>query len=266
MRKFLSALLLSLTLLCHEAHATILLFWRVEGTTLDATHDFTAGDNTAAANNTPSITGTAAKVGSNGALFDSSADSYRFNPQSPTPIIDRTVGSVAMWFQFQTTFIGSGQNFFFARANANANDNLTIGGGTSGQIRFSIRHSVDGEVNIQTSGASFTTGQWYFVVASWDQPNSDRRVAVYDSSGVMMGTAGEDLTTAFSAPIALDSGDGLRFGDATGWGASSSAYIDNIFVGNAYTDGPIFYNNRDITSFTSYSTSSSSGLLLRRRR
>jgi hypothetical protein len=229
-------------------------FWRCEGTTLDGTHDFTAGDNTATANNTPSISATAAKVGSNGILIDSSADGYRF---APTSIIARLVGTVAFWFQFPVTFAATGQVFFFARGNASVNDHISIGVGTGGdEVRLSISNASSGGAELETSGASLAAGSWYFVTASWDQPSNSRKIAVYDSSGTLL-AQNEDTTTAYDAPAALDAGDGLRFGDASGWGATRNGWFDNTFVGSAYTDAATFLSNRDITSYTEYSTGGS---------
>lgn len=229
-------------------------FWRCEDTTLDGTNDFTASDNTATANSTPSISATAAKVGSNGILIDSSSDGYRF---APTSLIDRLVGSVAMWFQFPVTFVASGQTFFLSRGNASANDFIAIGGGTGGdEVRLSISNASTTVVNLETSGASLAAGNWYFVTASWDQPNNDRKIAVYNSSGTLI-AQNEDTSTAYDAPAALDAGDGLRFGDASGWGATRNGWFDNIFVGSAYTDAATFLSNRDITSYTEYAAGSS---------
>jgi hypothetical protein len=233
-------------------------FWRCEGTTLDGTDDFTAGDSTAAANNTPSISATAAKVGSNGILIDSSADGYRF---APTSIIERLAGTVAMWIQFPTAFAATGQVFFFARGNASTNDNISIGVGTgSDEVRLGIRNASASEVTLETSGASLAAGSWYFVTASWDQPNNSRKIAVYDSSGALL-AQNEDTTTVYDAPAALDAADGLRFGDATGWGATTNGWFDNLFVGSAYTDAATFLSNRDITSYTEYSTGGSATVI-----
>jgi hypothetical protein len=115
---------------------------------------------------------------------------------------------------------------------------------------------VDGQVDLDTSGASLAAGNWYFVVGQWDQPNNSRRIAVYDSSGALL-AENEDIATAYSAPTALDASDGLRFGDASGWGATRNGWFDNIFVGSAYTDAATFLSNRDITSYTGYTVGGS---------
>src|SRR5688500_7419965 len=111
-------------------------FWRCEGTTLDGTHDFSAGDTTATATNTPAISATAAKIGSNGALFDSGSDRYAF---TPTSIISTTAGAVGFWLQFPTAFPASGGAYVFYSQGTNSNDYIrieTLSGGGAGQRKL----------------------------------------------------------------------------------------------------------------------------------
>jgi len=232
------------------------LYWRCEGTTLDATHDFSAADTTAATNNSPSLDAAAAKLGSTGILINGVSERYDF---APTSIISPATGTVAFWFRFMNSMVNL-ETFFLARGSASSNDSITIGiGAGNDEVFLGIRRNGGTNVTLTTSAANMTTNTWYFIVASWDQPNSDRRIAVYDSSGTLL-SENIDTTTAYDQPTALDASNGIRFGDSSGWGATKVCHFDNIFIGSAYADGDTFFSNRDITSYTSYSTGGNTNL------
>lgn len=220
----------------------VTFFWRCETETLDATHDFSAGDTTAAANATPSISATAALVGSNGALFDSVGDQYRF---LPTSLISPTVGSAALLFHFPTALAANIHGFFFSRGIASSNDNLRIEITATDELALVIRNATAGSVSLPTTGVNLQTATTYGVVIRWDQPNNKRRIEVYDATGTLI-QAVEDLVTAFTAPAALD--ETVRFGDFGGM--LGTCYVDNVFLADTY-DEPL-EDNLFITSWTEY--------------
>jgi hypothetical protein len=230
----------------------VTFFWRCEGTTLDATHDFSAGDTSAAANATPSISATAALVGSNGILCDSAGDRYNF---APTSIIDPAEGAVAMLFRFPSA-VPNDDVFFLARGSASANDNINLQITGTDEITLTIRNAASGAVTLATTAANITAGTTYGVVARWDQPNSSRRLEVYDATGTLI-QAVQDLATGFTAPAALDAADGLRFGDSSG--GLGTCYLDNCFVADAYAE-PL-EDNLLITSWTEYDDGSGGGVV-----
>ena len=85
-------------------------YWRCEGTTLDGTHDYSAGATTMTAiGGGESISATAAKIGSNGVLNTDGADYYYCSPAS---IVTANEGSFGWWLQWpsalpaNTTFAG----------------------------------------------------------------------------------------------------------------------------------------------------------------
>jgi hypothetical protein len=236
-------LILLALLLPSQGWAAVSFFWRAEGTTLSATDDLPAGDTSVTLNGTAAVNGTAALVGSNGVQLSAASDNARLD--SNTTLIDPLVGSVAFWVRIQTWT--NGASVFYVRgSNFAYNIELYMTG--TDELRLHINEDGAGST-LDTTAANLVTGTTYFVTFSWDQPNSDRRIRVYDSSGSLIQQV-EDTSTAFTAPVDLATSDGLRIGEARGF--SGAAYMDNIFIGKAYTDADTFLTNRSITSYTSY--------------
>lgn len=225
-------------------------FWRCEGTTLDGTHDFTAGGNTATANNSPAISATAARIGSNGLLFDGVSERYDFNPAS---IWNRLVGSAAFSFQFPTALATTGQPFFLCRGSASFDDTIQVQIVSTNELRLIVRDATAGAVNLDTTSVDLAAGNWYGVVIRWDQPNNRRKIEVYNSSNALI-QAVEDTSTAFTAPASLDASNGFRIGDSGG--SVGTVWVDNVFVADTY--GEPLENNLTITSYTGYSSGGSS--------
>lgn len=227
------------------------LFSRCEGTTLDGTHDYSAGDTTWTLVSGAEFSASGVKVGTNGLHAPSGDDYAQLDAAS---IVDRTVGTVAFWLRINTA--GSGSWILNLQGTAAA-DRITIEGG-GGDL--TLRHRVNGGNNItlSTSSAGLTTDTWYFVQAHWSAANDDLRLEVYNSAGTLI-QAVENL----SANLGGSPADIVSIQAGTQQ-ASGRFSIDNIFIGSAYTDD--FLASRDITSYTSYggaSASKSLGLLLR---
>lgn len=217
------------------------LYWRCEGTTLDGTHDFTAGDNTATLNSIAAINTDAAKLGTNG-LDCPSASDYAIFAISSGDLFDRLVGKFGFWLRFEAT-PDSGSQIFTAQGTL-ANDFIRILA-IGDELRFDFRQDGNSVVSLSTTAANMTTATWYWVEASWDQPNNDRRIAVYDSSGALI-NAVEDTATAYLAPNDLIT---LNIGNFGGGGTFNNHY-DNVFVADAYAEDLLTF--RDITSYTEY--------------
>jgi hypothetical protein len=222
------------------------LFWRCEGTTLDGTDDFTAADTTAAANNTPAISATGARIGTNGLVFDSASDRYDF---TATSIITPSVGSVAGWFQFPTAFPGTLAAIVFNSRGSNSNDYIQIQTLGAVRLRMDIRNSANGGLFLSMSTATLTAGNWYFYAASWNSSTNHRSLSVYDTSGSLL-EAVTDNSTAFSTNVPIDL-TSIRYGDSTG--TTGTMYLDNVFIGSSDSDASTFVSNRAITSYTAYS-------------
>jgi hypothetical protein len=230
-------------------------YWRCEGTTLDATNDYNANLPTEAAtvDAAPAINATAAKYGSNGVEINA-AEGYRFD--AATTNVNRLTGSVGFWVNVQTwlnarafLFI-SGSFFEYSIGVQMVNDT---------EIRLRINdQSATLASSFDTTAASMATATWYFVTASWDQPNNKRRIRVYNSAKSLIQQV-EDTTTAYSAPTDLVLTDGIYIGEGNGLGGALDYYLDNIFIGNAYADADTFLTNADITSYTQYGAGGGGG-------
>lgn len=232
------------------AHATITWFWRAESTTLDGTHDYTAGVDTTGTTSGASIDASAALVGSNGVLVNASLDDIQFDGE--TAIHNRLAGSMAFWFRVQTWL--AGVSLVYVRDSASGNNRIDVtlqGTSGSGDIRLTTRNtSATSTLDAFTSGANLAVDTTYFAVVQWDDANNDRRIAVYDSSGTLI-SENEDTVTDFNVPSSLGGTNQWSVGSQIA--GATAFYIDNVFVGDAYTDGACFLTNRSITSYTSYS-------------
>ena len=222
----------------------VTFFWRCEGTTLSGTDDLPGADTSATANNSPAISATAALIGSNGVLIDAAGESYLLD--SEAGIINRLTGSVAFWFRPQAWANGAG---IWRAEGSSFDQNLGIMMTGTDELRFVV--NLEGtQANLDTTAANIAVDTTYFVTASWDQPNNDRRIRVYDASGSLIQEV-EDTATAYTAPTDLVGTDTFYVGESAGVG-SPAYYIDNIFVGSAYADADAFLTNRSITSYTQY--------------
>lgn len=216
-------------------------FWRCEGTTLDGTHDFTAGDNTATLNGGAEISAAAALIGSNG-LNCPTADDYAIF--SPASII--SVGAGAVAFSFRTSTWNADKWIFFTTGTA-PSDFLAIA--LNGTDEIQARHRVAGgsDVTIVTTAANLVVDTVYRVVCRWDTTADDFRLEVYNSSNVLI-EAVESLSTGID-----NWADVLTFNvGAANTGAG--VHIDNVFIADAYDEA--LENFLSITSYTQYGSSS----------
>ena len=229
-------------------------FSRFEGTTLSAVDDLPGTDTSVTLFGTAAINATAALVGSNGLQVLTTADNARVD--SETGVINRLTGSCGLCLRVSTWTAGSTVCLFVGAAFG---DNLTlylVGASGGGNLRFHINEGGTGDNNIVTLGNAMVTGTTYFVTFSWDQPANSRRIKVYNFGTGAVVDSREDTSTAFTAPADLVASDGLRFGEANGAGAPAY-FLDNAFIGSAYTDESLFLLNRAITSYTQYSSGAS---------
>lgn len=245
------ALGLGALILINKAQAvnSVNFFWRAEDTTLDGTHDFSAGDTTAELQSTAVIDPGAAFIGTNGLDIPSSADNARFDITSGD-LIDVDTGAIAFWFRLITF---SGGTLFNALQVANGAHNITIfpigtDDATGREISFRVRRGGGLNVSISTTDADLALNTWYAVVARYDEPNSDMRIEIYNDDGSLRGTPAEDLNTNFDQPGALDR---LNIGEASG--TASDRHMDNIFIADDYNE-PL-EDKLFITSWTEYESS-----------
>lgn len=232
-----------------QSWAAVTFFWRCEGTTLDATHDFTAGtDSSGTAFNTPAIDAAAALVGSNGILINTNNESYRFNAEEAVTV--PAEGSMLFWVRWQTW--SAGETIFVVRGTTGTNNIVIYMSGSSGagNLQLVINDGGGSQTTLSLDDGDIALNTTYIVSIQWHAANDDRRIALYDATGALLDEV-EDLATAVTAPGELAFAGGMRFGQGGGLG-SPAFYMDNFFIGSAYTDAATFLTNRGITTFTAY--------------
>lgn len=224
------------------ADASLLFFWRAEGTTLSATDDLYASDSTAAANGTVSLDASAAYNGSTGILADAASERYVFD-MSSNDICSQSTGSMAAWINVATWV--NGVNFL--QCHNSASGAQYIGVGLTSTDEVWLAHG-DGTtpLTVPTTSANLSTGTWYFVTGSWDDATNYRRIRVYNSSGTLIQEV-EDASTNWGPPATTNQ---VRIGELAA--TAMSIKIDNVFLGSTVADADTFLCNRDITSYTQY--------------
>lgn len=215
-------------------------FWRCETETLDGTHDYSAGDTTAAPTSLVELSASAARVGSLGINTPSSEDYYTFDSAS---IFSTSQGALGFWFNAQTWLDAAHLVWFYGTS---PNDNLRIETANTNEILGRINRNGIGTKLIVTTDADLSTGTWYFIIARWHTANNDFRIEIYNND-LSLRTSIEDLTTSQSGWT-----DITTFGVGT-TNAGNLHYIDNIFIADSYSE-PI-ENFMTITSYTAYGSS-----------
>jgi len=135
---------------------------------------------------------------------------------------EKAAGQIACWVYF-TTFASSDN---FVVVSDGDNDELIIKSDNSDDII--VEWFGNGtETQIEATGANFTTGNWYFIVAMWEQgaAGDDLAVYVYNSSGTLI-----DSASAASITAMTDDPTSLIVGAA---GAETiDMHLDNLFISN----------------------------------
>ena len=225
-------------------------FWRCEATGLDGTHDYSAGATTMTLNGAASLSATAVKVGTNGVLNTDGADFY-YCASSSIVTIDQ--GSIGYWWKCITSLpasttpvgVGAEENQYTATDNY-----IQVRMATSGEVSAGIRSTGAAAILKTTTAANMVADTWYFITLSWHLSEDKLRVRVYDSAGALIDEANNDtdLTDlSASIPTTLDR---LFIGQRSS--STVVFYVDNVFVGDSYSDADTFLVSRDITSYTSY--------------
>lgn len=225
-------------------------FWRCEGTTLDATHDFTAGDTTAALNSAAAINTDAAKIGTNGLDIPSSADSAQF-AVSAADLIDMNEFAIGFWLRLVDFTDGANVVKIDNSASSNMHFRVNQTGAdtaTGRELDFRLRFTGGSNIGFATASADLQLNEWVFVVFRCDAALNDRRFEIYNND-LTLRTANDDLTTDWDVATGINQ---LKIGDIGG--TTTDYHIDNFFIADAY-DEPL-QDNANITSFTEYGAGS----------
>ncbi|MDO8357281.1 MAG: hypothetical protein Q7U76_12900 [Nitrospirota bacterium] len=231
----------------------ISFYSRLNGLTLSAVDDLPGTNPVGTLNGAAVINATAALAGSNGLQVLGAGDAFKLDAE--TAIINPLVGSLGFLFRVQTWAAGAtmlrirGSSYLYNMGI------YMIGASGSGNLRLRINEEDASQIDLDGAYAGIQLNTTYYCDASWDQPNNDRRIRLYDASGVSLNVV-ENTSVAFTAPVDLTHPNGFSIGEAAGMG-TPAIYIDNAFLGKAYADANDFLSNRNITSYTQYSVASS---------
>lgn len=213
----------------------ITFFWRCEGTTFDATHDYSAGDSTPTSLGSPSIEAGAAKVGSNGISGPASATShYAFDAAS----ILGMVGSAGFWFQAVTANPATGSAYGFQVVGADTANLIAVYASGTDEIQFRNVLSGGSNSNLTSSAANLVAGSWYGVIIRWDfttPSSSSKKLEVYDSAGNLLSGLPSELTgTDLSASVPAELAT-IQCGRHSS-GSAVVQYADNFVISDTYAE------------------------------
>lgn len=225
---------------------TITLFSRCEGSTFDATHDYSAGDTTWSASGSPgpSFSSTNPKVGTNCILIPEIANYFALASAS---IVTPGEGCVGFWLRVESWQDGGIVFNAYLSTQTSRYIRATLVG--TDEMRLAIRNPDAGPaVELSTNAANLTTAAYFFILFRWRDAGgeNDREISVYNSSLTLLQTV-TDLATAYEHPGSIDT---LAIGDL---GAAGGTYrVDNLFVGNSWDDAADILANANITSWTEF--------------
>lgn len=218
---------------------SLTMFSRCEAAALDATHDFSAGDTVWSLLSAAVFNSSAAKIGTNGLQCPSGDDYTQLDAAS---IINRLQGAVGFWFRPQT--LGNG-TWLLNLQGTSGSDYINIEY-SAGEVALRHRSSIGGNYLVSTTGAGITTGNWYFIQINWTSTGDATNISVWNASGTLLATAGASSAAGIStAPVDIIA---VNVGTQ---GTTMQVDIDNVFIGNQYSDD--FFAKRNITSYTEYS-------------
>src|ERR1044072_5637000 len=153
-------------------------FWRAEGTTLDATHDFANGSGTVTLNSAASISGTAALAGSNGLLCNGVSHQGRI--YSSTAIFDTSVGAIGLLFR-ATAWAGGTSVVTVGTGGANQYGFKVQGSSGSGKLTFCAGEPEGSAVEAITTVGNLAQCVTYGFIGRLNHVANTVRVEVYSS-------------------------------------------------------------------------------------
>lgn len=206
--------------------AKITFWWRMEGTTLDGTHDHSAGDTTANLSGDWAINTAAVKLGTNGLdghdTGDNRGDSVDF-AISTFDIVDPNEGRLSFWFRWT-----SGQWKQSVRwGMLNNNDDLSMESASAdGKCIIIVGASGVGDEYPDATGVDCApvAGTWYHIQYAWD--TNDGAGSEYFE----IWRDGVSLYSASNLTISIGTSDGLFFRNGSSVAAGEDMHYDHLII------------------------------------
>lgn len=253
MRVFKPLLLAFLAFIAGPAQSAILFFARCESTTLDGTHDFSAGDTTWDANSTSSsFASGAGMVGTNGLLITSAPQVMRMDLAND--IVLPSQGSFAFLFRFTAW---PAFTKLVAIRGSTTDYQFSVWTHASSDVMVAYLGNDEGtNINFNLEGLNLQTNTIYGVVYRWNQSTGTFRLEVYSSPLTSPSLiAGAQDTTGWTVFPDMTRTGGFSWGDNSGGVSTENVHFDNIMVSDTY--GETLQDFLQYTSYTQFSSSSS---------
>lgn len=157
---------------------TATFFWTCESTTLGA-NDYSAGDTTASATGTMSISSTFPLKGSNSCLTTDNGDYYVFSSAS---IAAASEGSMGILVRYLTSIpTGTAVGIPLAAKDSADNDQAGFSSAVD-EVRGFVRQQGGSTISVTTTTVNLIADTTYFVTMAWDISGDREKVAVYDAN------------------------------------------------------------------------------------
>jgi hypothetical protein len=214
--------------------------------TLDATHEYSAGDTTGTRSSSAVYDAAIKFTGSYSLDCPSASDNITFASASIWDNGASYQNVVAFAFYIET-WVDVAIICSFYQAAATNNHFMVRMAGTSGTGNLSLRTSVSGvgSTTVTLTGNHIALSTWYFCIARTDKGNTTIRLELYDATGSPLDSAENTGVTATHFPTTIDT---IAFGGIGGY--ATNLHEDSFFVANAYNEAIEDY--LDITSYTQY--------------
>ena len=243
-------------------------FWRGESTTIDATHDYSAGSDLVTRIGTTASTGGTAGISGGGAAESAGSLQGGYGTFAGTVVGSTADGvtypstlefAMACSFKLTGTVGGAfGRSVGFMRLNGNQTNEIDVGMDLDEKLFVEAESTytllpLTKRITLATTPVA---DQWYGLVLRWSTPDSKFKLELYTHNGSYGGAAtlvesseNTDAGLGDYTPAFLSSGS-----SALAWfkqsGYSHGQVWDNMMVANNY-DEPI-QDNFTISSYTEY--------------
>ncbi len=232
-------------------------FWRFENsTTLDGTHDYSAGDTTATVNSAAAFQTATTVVNGYSGDYPTASDYHSFASASIWSNAAGYINVFASAFYINTWVAGSMLAQFWEAAATNNHVNVSMSGTSgSGNLNLQMRISGGATTNITLTGNNIALSTLYYYIVRLNRSTGVARIELYNSAGSLIDSAETTSIPSADFPSTIDT---MLVGESAG--GASDFYLDNFFVADTYAE-PI-EDNLSITSYTQYGGGNSAAILI----